>query len=520
MGEPTMPRAEAWMPPRVQTEGEGLTATSVRGAGWLFLSFLATAFMQLLSAAVMGRLLSPADFGIVALAALVLRAVQYFSQFGIGSAVVQKRQLTKDEIGATMLFSGLIGALGTMIAVLLSPLAGWLLDREDVVGATRLLSLTLAVGGIGIVPLALLRRRLRFKAVAVVEATSYGVGYLLVGIGSAVLLDAGYWSLVFAALSQTLLQTVCALLLSSADLTLARSPRSARGLLSFGGKASAVSLVEFWSLQIDAIGVARGQGAGPLGEYNRATILVYPIAQVAAVVTRVLLSAFARVSGPIRSSAAYWDSLAVLTLVVLTSTGLVAANASLVVGVVLGDQWTGTIQVLPFVALATALQGLSQLPATLCEARAELGAKFRVQLLTLATFVVAVAVCLVSKQGLSAYAASWVLAEVVRHASYLWVVRRRFDLGVARHFALYAEAATLAITGGAASLALANLPVVAHLPAAPRLTLCLLGGSSAVLAGLALWRGVGVRQTVRRRRLIDGHLHRPMARRFARALLG
>jgi len=201
-----------------------------RGSGWLLVGMLATAVMQLLSAALLGRLLEPRDFGLITTATLVVRVVYYFSQFGLANAVVQKEDLTDADVRTSSALALWIGLLATGIGILVAPLAATALDQPAAVGVARALSVGFLLVGLGAVPLALLRRQLNFRAVAAIEVFSYAVGYLLVVLIAAVVFRAGVWSLVIGALVQAALQSAGGLLLTHQRVRLVFFRRQVSGL--------------------------------------------------------------------------------------------------------------------------------------------------------------------------------------------------------------------------------------------------------------------------------------------------
>lgn len=498
----------------------GLAAASVRGSGWLLLSVAATFVLQLASAAVLGRLLAPRDFGLVATAGLLLRIVYYFSQFGLGSAVVQKPELTTADLRTGYALAVALGAVATAGSFLLAPVAAALLNQRDAVPVTQALSVSFLLVGLGTTPSALLRRQHRFRAVAVVETLSYVVGYLLVGVGTLVLLDWGVWSLVAAALTQALFQAAAASLLARPPVGLRWHWATARPLVRFGGQVSVVGFLEFWSLQVDTVGVAHARPAESLGQYNRASVLVSPVIQASLVATRVLLSSFARLDGGRRLARAYQDASVPLATGCLVAAAILAGGHDAFVLGLLGPQWTEAAGVLPWLAGATALLSLSQLPATLCESRAVLRPKVVIQLVVLGVLVLAVGLAARSDAPLWVYAACWLLAESGRLALYVAVMAGRFGVPVRDQLGNYAEAALVA--AGTLLAVAASQSIVDRLGMSPALcagTAMLVGLLAAL--GMVAGRPRGrLRAVLRRRRVLDLVTRTGRSRRVLDRLLG
>lgn len=497
----------------------GLTGASVRGSSWLLLSTVVIAVFQLVSAAVLGRLLSPSDFGVIAAAMLVVRLVYYFSQFGLGSALVQKPELSVDDIRAGAWLAIVLGAVATCVGVAAAPLLSGLLDQPGAVRVAQVMSVSFFFTGIATTPLALLRRRLRFRAVAALDVVSYAVGYLVVGL-AAVLCGAGLWSLVIAALTQGAVQAAGAAALARHPYGLRPALGVAAPLLRFGGQVSVIGLLEFCSLQIDTIGVARGRDATDLGHYSRANLLAYPVVQVSLVLTRVLVSAFARIDEPARLRKAYSDSLVLLATGCLVAAAVLAGGHDTLVTGLLGGQWSTAAGVLPWLAAASALQGLSQLPAVLCEARGVLRPKLWITLTVTAVLLLAVGCAVVLDAPLWAYAAGWLLSESVRQVLYLTVVSRHFGIGIESLLRDLSEAAVPAAVTLAGVLLVERLLTAAAAPVGFRLVAVLLAGLAFPLGLSALCPGSRVRRTVRERELLAAVPVGGTGQRVLRRLIG
>jgi len=87
---------------------ESLTKKALHGLKWSYISTFTTALMQIGYTAVMARILTPADFGLVAMGSVVLSFGNYFAQMGMGSAIIQKKDITKEQIKAVFTSSVLL----------------------------------------------------------------------------------------------------------------------------------------------------------------------------------------------------------------------------------------------------------------------------------------------------------------------------------------------------------------------------------------------------------------------------
>jgi len=134
--------------------------------------------MQIGYIAVMARLLEPAAFGLVAMAQVVLRFGSYFAQMGMGQALIQKKNISKENIRAAFTSSVFLGFIFFVIIYFGAPLSLYIFNDIEVIPIIRVMALSLVLTGLSTTSLSLLRRNFRFKELAIVEIISYVIGYM------------------------------------------------------------------------------------------------------------------------------------------------------------------------------------------------------------------------------------------------------------------------------------------------------------------------------------------------------
>lgn len=422
------------------------------GLRWGVASVVAMTLFQLGLMAAMARLLEPAAFGIMAMVNVAIRLLGHFGQLGLGPALVQKPRLDDADVRLALGIALAVSLAAAAVAVAAAPLAGTLFGQRQVAPLVQAMALGFVLSGLAMVPLALLRRALRFRALAAVETGSYVLGYGAVGLGAAAA-GWGVWSLVVATLAQGLLTALAAYALVRHPLV-PRWRGDRRALLGYGVRHSAIGLVEFAAANLDTVVIARLVGEAGLGLYNRALLLAtLPVEKVAGVTARVLF--------PVLSAAqAERDKVAAAFVLGLAANGALAAAFSLgmaaaadeVVGVLLGDAWGGAVPVLRVLALATPLMFMSNVCGVVCDALAWLDAKLRLQAAALVLLVMLM--LLWGGQGAIGIAWAIVCTEAARLLVYLAWLGRRLRCGLSELLRMAgAVAACGALVAGAVVLA-------------------------------------------------------------------
>jgi O-antigen/teichoic acid export membrane protein len=331
--------------------GGDLTHRTVSGLLWTGWGRVANAALQLGIVGVLARLLSPADFGVVSAALIVVGLSSIVSQIGLGPAIVQRRDLEPRHLDTAFTASVLLGILLGAVVWIVAPFVASVVRIPAAAPVLRALALTFPIQGLGLVSEALLRRDLAFRWLANRDVIAYAVGYGGVGVTLAVL-GWGPWALVAGQLAQTALRT--------AMLLIAHPPRrrgagewlAFRELMYFGGGFTIARLANYAALQGDNVVVGYALGPSALGVYGRAyQLMAAPAHGIGLVLDSVLFPAMAKVQDDAaRLATAYRRGVAIIALLVLPTSMLALVAAPEVIRVVLGPRWTAAVA--PFQILA------------------------------------------------------------------------------------------------------------------------------------------------------------------------
>ena len=330
---------------------------TLRGMFWAYGSYAGGRALVLLSVAVLARLLSPSEFGLVAFALIVTAALDVLSDLGVSQAlIVVEDDKVYDKADSAWTLSVLIGLGLTLVAAALGPLAAAFFDEPALKVLLPVLSLNFLLRALGVTHFALAQKQIDFRTRTVAELAdvvvrgSTGVGLALAG--------AGAYSLVIGYLvgSAALTATLWMLVRWRPRIRLRRE--DLKGLLAFGG---AVTFLDFNSLVIsnaDYVIVGRMLGKEALGFYTLGfrlpELVVMNLAYVAGVV---LFPAFAGIDHRALGDA-FLTALRYTLMVALPMALGLSFLAEPLVLIAFGDQWHESIpvmRVLTIFALAVAL---------------------------------------------------------------------------------------------------------------------------------------------------------------------
>lgn len=408
---------------------KNLTRRTAVGLASTSTAMILTALFQITYTAVMARLLSPREFGLVAMANVVIGLTTQLSRFGVGPALIQSHRVSDDIVRSATTLAWAFGAGGTAIIIALSPLAGRFFREPAVVPVLMALAVAVTITALGLVPEALCRRELRFQWLAGIDVTSFAIGYLGVGIYAA-WLGAGVWSLVAATLSQGALRTLAVGSLERRGLRPGWSRDAARSIASFGSQITIIGLIRYVTNALPTMLIGRVLGSQLLGQYNRADMVVrMPIERLTTMVSRVMFPALATVSRePQRFLAGYSIATGVAAALVLPAAVFAALLAGPIVTVLLGPGWEHAAEVLPMLAAAVALTYLTHFAGVSLQALGRLRAKLLSEVLAVSLLLAGLTASI--RGGLLFVALVLMSVEAFRFAFQFGILARLVDGGL------------------------------------------------------------------------------------------
>jgi lipopolysaccharide exporter len=255
-----------------------------------------------------------------------------------------------------------------------------------------------------------------------------------VGIVAAVA-GAGVWSLVAATLSQGAVKTLALLSAERRGRRPGWDRTEARSVLAFGTRVTGIGLVQYLTFALPTLVIGRVLGAGPLGQFNRAQLLVnLPLEKVTSSVSRVLFPALASVNTDrARFQTAYELAVRVAALVVVPAIALALMVGDLLVKLLLGPGWEQAATILPVVAAASGFAYLAHFPGVALEALGRLRGKLVAEMAAVA--LLAGGLLLSVRFGLLAAAYTILIVEMVRFAATHALLSGAF--GIRPHRALW-----------------------------------------------------------------------------------
>jgi O-antigen/teichoic acid export membrane protein len=428
-----------------------------RGAAWMGVLIAGRAVLTVGSTAILARLLTPADYGLVAMASVVTEAAAAFCIVGVPQILVQIPRLRRLELDTAFWWSTILGVVITALLIAGSgPIAELFLEPRLAPILWAMSSLIL-FEEISIVHQAIIFRLLLFRlefacqfaAMLVSIATSIGLAFAGFGV----------WSLVYG--SVTWRATHCFLLwylvpyVPGARFSKPFILRNWRAGASYLGLA-ALNVV---SSRIDTTTVGRVFGAMELGYYQTAFALPEELRnRVSAALQRVLFPAYALLQADHRAfQEGVLKSLRLLATIVVPMGVGMAAVASPIVRSLYGEQWLPAVPLLQIIAIVGIVRALHALLVNIYRAKGRPDLDFKISVGLLPLLLVAVVVG--SRWGTLGVAIGVLVFNVVLLASTVRALQL-IELDPIRTLAAVAPASFAAAFMGAALVAIGAMDFV------------------------------------------------------------
>ncbi|MBC5991214.1 lipopolysaccharide biosynthesis protein [Pontibacter cellulosilyticus] len=402
---------------------KGLASRAFTGLKWTTASTVANAVMQIGYTSVMARLLAPEAFGLVSLATVILGFGNYFANLGLNQAIIQKEELSKENIRAAFTTSVLLGVVITVVVWFLAPTAALFFENEEVAPIVRIMAFSFLINGFSSTALSLLQREMRFKAMGIVETASYIISYLIVGVVLAYL-GFGFWSLVYATLTQVVLTAIGSYFMVRHSVFPILYWPAYKPLFNYGSKMSFLGVLEYIYSQLHIILVGKVLGMHKLGIYTRAHMLVnLPMYNITRTISKVIFPSFSKLQNDVlKLGKVYLSSITLLAAVLIPVCMGILVAAPELVRIVLGEQWGEAVPVLQVLSLAIPISFITMFSGIVCDAKAELNLKI---VITIVYMVVLIGLFLLLKgYGLVGFAAAVFFGEVIRMGLFQFAMKR------------------------------------------------------------------------------------------------
>jgi PST family polysaccharide transporter len=397
---------------------------SVRGGAMIFMAQAVKILAQVGAVIVLARLLPPAAFGLVAMTVALTAIIEPIRDLGLSAATIQKTGITHTQVSALFWINVGIGTLIALGMFLGAPAVAAFYGEPELVAVTRWLAVGFFLGGFGAQHWALLRRQMRFGAIAILDS---GAEILSFAVAIALALDgASYWALIVQRLIPPLLILIGCWSLCRWRPSLPRRTHGVRELFAFGASLTGTSVLGLLTRNLDQVLIGWFWGPNLLGLYERtARLVMVPINNISIPVYSVGMPALSRLSDDReRYQYAFCEMLEKLAMVTMPAATLVALTADWTTEILFGPQWGAAAPLVACFAVLAVYQPAILTLGLLYLTQDRPGDLFRATIIDTALSIMAIAAGI--HFGVVAVAASLAgTGLLIRLPAALWLSTRR-----------------------------------------------------------------------------------------------
>jgi teichuronic acid exporter len=337
---------------------ESLKNRTVKGVSWSFIDNIASSGISFLVGLILARLLTPEEYGVMAMITIFIAVSNSIIDSGFSSALIRKTDVKRIDYNTVFFFNLVISFLLYLLLYFISPSISTFFKEPILVDVTRVISWILVINALAIIPRTILVKKVDFKTQTKVSFISSIISGII-GIVMA-FVDMGVWSLVGQQLSRQILNTLFLWIYCKWRPIFEYSQESFKEMFSFGSKLLVSGLLETIYRNIYYIIIGRFYTSSQLGQYTRAE-------QFNSIFSSNLTVVIQRVSYPVLSTIqdeserlreAYRKIIKATMLITFACMLGLAAVAKPLIIILIGEKWLPAVYFLQIICFAGMLYPL------------------------------------------------------------------------------------------------------------------------------------------------------------------
>ncbi|MCG2659187.1 MAG: MOP flippase family protein [Kiritimatiellae bacterium] len=399
---------------------------TIKGIGWSVVSQIGQQAISFIIIIILARLLSPREFGLLAMITVITSFASIFVEMGFSAALVQKHDIRQAHLSSVFWLNLVVGLGFTLAFVAVAPIISRFYSEPLLIPLTMFIAANFLLGSLTIVQKTMMTKALDFRRLAIVDivAVAFSGGFAIV------LAYAGFgvWSLAVQTVFLSAITTVMLWKLGKWRPSFVFDWTAIKDLLGFSSNLFGSTLLNYWVRNLDYLLIGRFIGTQSLGIYKNAySIMLFPLNNISRVISRVMfpsLSLIQHDKAKVRS--VYLLATRAIALVTFPlMTGLFVVVESFVL-TLFGSQWSGMIPILRVFCLTGLLQSVATLTGNLYLSQGKADLQFRVGLFVHANAIICIVVGL--RWGVLGVAIGYTIATMINSFPSLFFAGRLVDL--------------------------------------------------------------------------------------------
>lgn len=318
-----------------------------------FIARYSNIFIQLIINSILARLLTPDDYGVVAVISVFISFFTIIADLGVGPAIIQYKNLTKEEISDIFIFTLIVSIITSIGFIGFSYPLCIFYNNNVYISLGLILSLAIFFNILNIVPNALLLKNKEFKSLGIRTVVITIIGGIITIILA--LKGAKYYALVINSVLTAMLTCLCNIYFSNLEIIFRFRIHSIKKISKYSSYQFGFSIINYFSRNLDNLLIGKIIGQDALGYYDKAyKLMLYPVQNLTHVITPTLhpiLSQYYNDKERIYSS--YVKIIKLLSLFGVYFSVFCFVLGKEIILIMFGDQWYASI--IPFKILSISI---------------------------------------------------------------------------------------------------------------------------------------------------------------------
>ena len=407
-----------------------------KGVFWIAVAKYSGIFISLAITAVLARNVSPAAFGTMAVATVIMAFLDIFTEFGIGPAVIQFKDLTRRDLSSLFMIGGTIGVV--LGAALCAPMVARFYNDVTLVPVVRLLCICLLFNSLNVVPNGLMLKAKRFRTVAL-RTLSFQLLCGCVAVWGAL----HGWG-IYALIVTPIVTSVGVFIVNYVNYPLSLSPSidfsPLRKVWGFSAYQFMFSFVNYFSRNLDKLIVGKYFSMTELGYYDKSyRLMQLPLGYITFVIGPVLHPILSTLQDDKAELARKNQKLVTLLSYISFPLGiLLFFTADEIISIVFGPNWAPAVPVFRILALSLPLQIILSTSGAIYQAAGKTKHMFFCGLQSTVTTVSSFFIAALVFRTIESMAWAWDISLVVNFCVCYFVMNRiTFRASLRRYFTSY-----------------------------------------------------------------------------------
>lgn len=331
---------------------ESLKNKAARSVMWSAVERFSYQSVQFLLTIIIARLVSPTDYGLIAMLGIFLAIAQTFIDSGFSNALIQKQDRTETDYSTVFYFNIVVGVVVYILLYLCSPFIASFYNEPKLDLVTKVVGLNLIISSFSVVQRAKLTIALNFKLQAVASLIAVFISGL-VGVYMAYV-GYGVWAIAFQALLNNFLNTLLLWMLTKWIPRICFSWEAFKVLFKFGSKLLLAGLLNTVYLNLYSLVIGKRFSATSLGYYNRtSTIVQFPSNNLSNIINRAMYPILCETQeNNEKLLYVYKNSIKIISFCIFPLMTILFCLAKPLIYIVLGEKWLPCIPLLQILCIA------------------------------------------------------------------------------------------------------------------------------------------------------------------------